>query len=49
MGEIKIVISDQMEKIIENMSDSLGIKKTEYVKNLIVEDFKKLKSEGTIT
>ena len=41
VGEIKIVVSDVMEKIIEKLSDSLGIKKTEYVKGLVIEDLKR--------
>jgi hypothetical protein len=41
MGEIKIVVSEAMEKRIEKIADSLGIKKTEYVKGLIIEEFKR--------
>ncbi len=48
MGEIKIVVSEMMEKIIEDVAKSLGVKKTEYVKGLVVEDFKRLKREGLI-
>jgi hypothetical protein len=48
MGEIKIIVSDQMEKLIENLSDSIGIKKTEYVKGLVVEEFKRLKKNGVM-
>jgi hypothetical protein len=48
MGEIKVVVSDKMDKVIDSMANSLGIKKTEYVKNLIIEEFKKLKTEGVI-
>ncbi len=48
MGEIKIVVSEMMEKIVEDMARSLGVKKTEYVKGLVVEDFKKLKRDGII-
>lgn len=40
MGEIKIVVSDQMEKIIEEISDRVGIKKTEFVKSLVIENLK---------
>ena len=42
MGEIKIVVSDVMEKMIAELSDSIGIKKTEYVKGLVIDDLKKL-------
>ena len=44
MGEIKIVVSDETEKIIEDITDKIGIKKTEYVKELVVENLKKLNS-----
>lgn len=40
MGEIKIVVSDQMEKIIEEISNKVGIKKTEFVKSLVIENLK---------
>ena len=42
MGEIKIVVSDETEKLIEKLADQLGIKKTEYVKGLVIEDLKEL-------
>ena len=44
MGEIKISVSDRMEGVIENICDELGIKKTEFVKSLVINhlnDFKK--------
>jgi hypothetical protein len=41
VGEIKIVVSDKMEELISSTSERLGIKKTEYVKGLVVEDLKK--------
>jgi hypothetical protein len=41
MGEIKIVVSDETEKIIENVCETIGIKKTEYVKGLLIEELKK--------
>ncbi len=41
VGEIKIVVSDVMEKRIAGLADKLGIKKTEYVKGLIIEEFKR--------
>ena len=42
MGEIKINVSDEMEKIIQDISDSTGIKKTEFVKSLVIENLKEL-------
>ena len=42
MGEIKIVVSDETEKLIEKLADQLGIKKTEYVKGLVIDDLKEL-------
>ena len=36
MGEIKISISDKTEKLIELICDELGIKKTEFVKSLVI-------------
>ena len=36
MGEIKISISDKTEKLIEIICDELGIKKTEFVKSLVI-------------
>ena len=41
MGEIKIVVSEVMEKRIAETAESLGIKKTEYVKGLVIEDLKR--------
>ncbi|MBT7706020.1 hypothetical protein HN747_01090 [archaeon] len=41
MGEIKIVVSDVMEKRVAETADFLGIKKTEYVKGLVIEDLKR--------
>ena len=41
MGEIKIIVSDEMEKIIENICQTIGIKKTEYVKGLLIEELKR--------
>ena len=36
MGEIKISVSDQLEKLIESISSELGIKKTEFIKSLVI-------------
>lgn len=43
MGEIKISISKEMDKIIQKISDGLGIKKTEFVKSLVIENIKEIK------
>jgi len=40
MGEIKIVVSDKTEKIVESICKNIGIKKTEYVKGLLIEELK---------
>jgi diphthamide synthase (EF-2-diphthine--ammonia ligase) len=41
MGEIKIVVSDETEKVVEQICDRLGIKKTEYLKGLLIEELKR--------
>jgi diphthamide synthase (EF-2-diphthine--ammonia ligase) len=41
MGEIKIVVSDETEKVVEQICERLGIKKTEYLKGLLIEELKK--------
>ncbi len=43
MGEIKINVSDKMEKVIQKIVDDLGIKKTEFVKSIVIENLKKIK------
>jgi len=43
MPEIKISISKEMDKIIQKISDGLGIKKTEFVKSLVIENLKEIK------
>lgn len=43
MGEIKIVLSEKMDKLVQKISDDIGIKKTEYVKSLVIENLKKIK------
>lgn len=45
MGEIKISVSEKMDKIIQKIADDLGIKKTEFVKSLVIENLKKLQDE----
>lgn len=41
MGEIKIVVSNETEKLVESICDRLGIKKTEYLKGLLIEELKR--------
>jgi len=43
MSEIKISASDEMNKIIQKIADDLGIKKTEFVKSLVIENLKEIK------
>ncbi len=43
MGEIKIATSNEMDKIIQKISNDLGIKKTEFVKSLVIENLKEIK------
>ena len=43
LGEIKISISEEMDLIIQRIADELGIKKTEYVKSLVIENLKEIK------
>ncbi len=40
MGEIKIVVSEKTEKVIQKICDELGIKKTEFVKGLVIENLR---------
>ena len=41
MGEIKIAVSEDMDRLIQGVVDKLGIKKTEFVKSLVIENLKK--------
>ena len=36
MAEIKISVSDKLDRILQKSADDLGIKKTEFVKNLVI-------------
>lgn len=45
MGEIKIVVSDEMDKLVQKVCDELGIKKTEYLKSLLIQNLKEYKYE----
>ncbi len=47
MGEIKIAVSEEMNKLIQSMADALGIKKSEFVKSLVIENLKKVKLGDT--
>lgn len=40
MAEIKIAVSDKTNKLIQEIADSLGIKKSEFVKNIVIENLK---------
>ena len=42
VGEIKISVSEEMEKVIQDISDRIGIKKTEFVKSLVIENLKEM-------
>ena len=43
MGEIKISTSKETDELIQKISDALGIKKTEFVKSLVIENLKEIK------
>mgnify|MGYP003974217743 CR=1 FL=1 len=43
MSEIKINTSNVMDESIQEVTDSLGIKKTEFVKSLVIENLKEMK------
>jgi hypothetical protein len=43
MSEIKINTSNEMGQIIQKLSEDLGIKKTEFVKSLVIENLKEMK------
>lgn len=45
MGEIKINVSEDMNEIIQKVSDDIGIKKTEFVKSLVIQELKKIKMD----
>lgn len=45
MGEIKISVSEKMDRLIQEIADRLGIKKTEFVKSLVIENLKKMEAE----
>jgi len=43
MGEIKISVSEKMDNVIQDISDEIGIKKTEFIKSLVIESLKEIK------
>jgi len=43
MVEIKISVSERTNKIIQDISDDLGIKRAEFVKNVVISKLKKLR------
>jgi len=44
MGEIKISVSEKLDSILQKFADSLGIKKAEFVKNLVVKELMELET-----
>lgn len=40
MGEIKIILSPTLESLVEKESERIGIKKTEFIKSLVIEHFR---------
>lgn len=40
--EIRIKVSDELDKLILEISEEIGVKKTEYVKGLVIEDLKNI-------
>ncbi len=45
VGEIKISVSEQTDRLIQKIADDLGIKKTEFVKSLVIENLKRFQGE----
>ncbi|MBU1204151.1 MAG: hypothetical protein KKG60_03740 [Nanoarchaeota archaeon] len=39
--EIRVKVSEKMDDIVGKIADSIGVKKTEYVKSLIVQELRK--------
>jgi hypothetical protein len=46
MGEIKISVSEKMDKIIQDISDDLGLKKTEFVKNVLINELARRRGDN---
>ncbi|MBU1204149.1 MAG: hypothetical protein KKG60_03730 [Nanoarchaeota archaeon] len=38
--EIRVKISDELDGILQKVSEEIGSKKTEYVKSLVIEDLR---------
>ena len=45
MAELRIVLSETMDSILDKMSKKVGLKKTEYVKSLIMHKIEQEKRE----
>lgn len=46
MVEIKISLSARTNEIVQDLADELGIKKSELVKNLVIDNLKKSRGKG---
>ena len=46
MAEIKISISEETNRVLEKICKKIGIKKTEFLKSLLIEDLKGFKESG---
>lgn len=46
MSEIKISVSDKLDAILQEIADSLGIKKAEFVKNMVIKELMELDKNG---
>ncbi len=38
MSEIKISVSERLDEILQKIADDLGIKKAEFVKNMVIKE-----------
>ena len=43
MVEIKISLSEKTNKLIQEISDEIGIKRSEFVKSLVIENLEKMR------
>ena len=41
MAQINFSIKDELNKLVEEISNKLGLAKSDYIKSLIIEDLKK--------
>lgn len=39
--EIRVKMSNELDRILSKISEEIGVKKTEYVKSLIIKDLRK--------